>query len=228
MCLHLRCGYRDEKRTRSEHSRFLGMREFNVTTKILQPGKWFCAQLLVLFVSFSIVLITWSLGFVLIPNFTHCRENPGHETLKLKVLEQEFPQELEWERKGKRQLYVGWCKNELEKPCWSGIQWEECRKMLCIYYLLCCERVLKRFNLGVYGRDLFPSGIFTSWCQYSSGTVLLFFMEPLLYINTLNMALFCSLFNHWERGEGNRGDKRAVILRSIWFIKWNGVCDSQK
>lgn len=119
-------------------------------------------NLFVLFASFSVVPITCSLGFVLAPNFTQCRRNPGHKSLKLEVMEQELPQELWWERKGRCQftwagVNISW-KNSAGVES-SGKSAGKCSVF--IINLLCCEHVLKRFNLDVYGRDIFPSGICT-------------------------------------------------------------------
>lgn len=136
MCLHLRPGCRDQNRNRmrSEHSRFPGMREFNVTIEILRPGKWFCAQ------SFWVFCLIFYCFHYLEPCLCACPElRPLQDKSWAQITEiggggARTSTRAVVRKKRKMPISMGWCENELEKPCWRVTQWEECRKMLCVYY----------------------------------------------------------------------------------------------
>lgn len=122
------------QRSEPEHSRFLEMREFHVTTEMLWPGKWFWAQS---FCSFCLTLHCshylepWLCAY---PKLFPLQEKSWAQIIEIRGGGARTSTRAVMKMKRKMPVYMGWGKNELEKPCCSGIQWEECRKMLCIYY----------------------------------------------------------------------------------------------
>lgn len=116
---------------------------------------------IVLFSSICIVSTAWSDALCLPrTSLANSRKNPGCKWLKLE--ERQLTCALFkncWRscsgRENKLPFYVVQSKNELVKPCWSVVRWEEFRKMSILCWrrtkptrnLLLCEHVLKRLNL---------------------------------------------------------------------------------
>lgn len=113
---------------------------------------------IVLFSSICIVSTAWRDALCLPrTSLTHSRKNPGCKSLKLeeRQLNCTLFKNCHSGRENKLPFYMVQSKNELDKPCWSVVRWEEVRKMSIPCWrptkptqnLLLCEHVLKRLNL---------------------------------------------------------------------------------